>query len=103
MRRIDCQRSQHWKYFFSKITLRPCGSLRIQLLDSPDADAIFRQRRCEFCVSECVLRRYDVMHCPLDGIEGLSRTQRVCSNIARYALNLLFDPCESNLEKFVEV
>ena len=100
---IDRQRREHRKDFLLEVTPRPGGTFRVQLRDVVDADAVLRQERHQLIAPECVLRRDQLMHGALDGVEGVRRRQPVRADIARFAFDLLLDPGDADFEKLVEI
>ena len=63
----------------------------------------FARSGVELVVPKSVLRRDHLMHGALDGVKGLGRRHSVRADIARFALDLLLDAGDANLEKLVEV
>ncbi len=101
---IDRQRREHRKNFLLKITLRPGRAFRTQLRDFADPNAMFSascgsnslfQRAYWVATSSLTTRRI-----LLNVSVGLIPSG---PNVARFALDLLFDSSNTNFEKFVQV
>ena len=103
MARVHRQRREHRENFLLKITPRPGGAFRVELRDVMDSDVVFRQERRDLVVPKRVLRRHQLVHLALDGVERFGRAQSVRPDVARLALDLLLDAGDADLEKLIEV
>src|SRR5436190_13698130 len=100
---IHSQWREHWKNFLQKITVRPRCTFRRQFRDFAHKNPILRQLRQQFIVPERILRRHEFAHCFLDSIKHLRGAQSIGTDAARFALDLLFDPGDANLEELVQI
>ena len=100
---IHCQWREHWKNFLQKITVRPRRAFYRQFRDLAHKNPVFRQLRQQFIFPKRILRRHQFAHRFLDAIENFGGAQSVRTDAARLALNLLFDPCDANLKKLVQI
>src|SRR5436305_12664885 len=100
---IDRQRREHRKNFLLKIAMRPGCAFRTKLSHLGDPDAVFSQLREQLLVPECILRRHQLAHYALDVVEGVGWAQSVRGEIARFALDLLLDSSDPNLEELIQV
>src|SRR6266536_962739 len=100
---IHSQWREHWKNFLQKITVRPRRAFCRQLRDFAHVNPVLRQLRQQFIFPKRILRRNQVTHRFLDAIEYFRGAQPVRANVARLALNLLFDSGDANLEELVQI
>src|SRR5206468_5587100 len=100
---IHSQWREHWKNFLQKITVRPRRAFCRQLRDFAHVNPVLRQLRQQFIFPKRILRRNQVTHRFLDAIEYFRGAQPVRPNVARLALNLLFDSGDANLEELVQI
>src|SRR5216117_174671 len=100
---IHCQWREHWKNFLQKITVRPRRAFCRQFRDFAHVNPVLRQLRQQFVFPKRILRRNQFTYRFLDAIEYFRGAQPVRANIARLALNLLFDSGDANLEELVQI
>ena len=100
---IDREWREHRENFFLEITLGPCRALGAQLRDFVKPDTVLGQGRHQFLVPEFVLRRDQLVRDALDRVECLRWRHPVWADIARFALDLLLDARNANLEELIKV
>ena len=100
---VDSEGRQHRKDFFLKITMRPGRAFGVQLRYFADANSILGKLREQFIVPKRILGRDQLAHDSPDAVECFGRTQSIGTDVARLALDLLFDSGDTNLEEFVQV
>ncbi len=66
-------------------------------------DAVLREGGREVVFPKRVFGRDHLVRDALDRVEGLGWTQAVRGDVARFTLDLLFDACDANLEKLVQI
>ena len=103
MTRVDRERREHRENFLLEKTSRPGRALRVQLRDFVDADAVLREQRHQFVTPERVLSRDHLVRGSLDRVEGVGRRQSIRSDVTRFALDLLLDAGDADLEKLIEI
>src|SRR5207245_8796148 len=99
---INRQRREHRKNFLLKITMRPGRAFRTQLRDFADPNSIFGKLWEQFVVPKGILGCDHLAHDSPDTVKYLGRAQAVRAHVARFALDLLLDSSNANLEKFVQ-
>src|SRR5437879_6480082 len=100
---VHSQRREHWNNFFQKITVRPRCAFCRQIGDLAHKNPILRQLRQQFICPEGILSRHEFAHRILDAVKHLRWAQSVRTDAACFALDLLFDPCDSNLKELVQI
>ena len=100
---VDSEGRQHRKDFFLKITMRPGRAFGVQLRYFADANSILGKLREQFIVPKRILGRDQLAYDSPDAVECFGRTQSIGADVARLALDLLFDSGDTNLEEFVQV
>jgi hypothetical protein len=100
---IDRERSEHRKNFLAEIALRPGGAFRVEIGHVVHPNAVLGQRGRDVVLPKCVFRGDQLPRGALDGVKELGGTQAIGPHVARFAFDLLLDPGDANLEKFVEI
>src|SRR5947208_16018531 len=89
---VHRKRSQHWKNFLLKITMRPCCAFWRQFCHFAHVNPVLRKFGQQFIFPQRALRSPKPAHGSLDTIECTGWNSTVRPNIGRFTLDLMPDP-----------
>ena len=103
MGRIDHQRRQNRAHRAEVIVLDPLPVPGIELVEFQESNPVLRQRRDQIITPTGVLLIDHLADAPGDGMLGFTRRPAIEAALDDFALDLLFEPGDADLEELVKI